>query len=453
MKHIELTSEWLDNWRPARIQEVADRGTRGLSVRCGPTGKKVFYTWVNELADPAAITRKDGAAPRRYRRRRLPLGEFPMLSLAGARKMLHDRRETRAQATYNATVGRLLDLFIERGQASEYTADLLKKHVAPIRSLVAVTLPPPTLPDLVAKVQKGYVDEKGRAVGGPAVADKVRGGLRSLFGWAQRQGHFPADRPLPTLGLVREDFKGIGWQARERSPSEGELHRLFAALGIGAAEHLEIDLAVSPRIPLASRLAVLLLMHVPVRSGVGLLAQPADAADLDRGVLRWATHKGKRDDTIETPLSATAKEIVQRLRKLPGGATWLIPSPEDPTQPIDTKALARLFARLQAPGRDGKPPRVAPDKGKEPFVPHTLRALWSSLAGDLGIHDGVAVRVIGHKPEGASAAQRFYDHSLRLDLQREAVERVSAELERIRRREVAKTAAALPLRRHAVGAG
>jgi hypothetical protein len=374
------------------------------------------------------------------------LGDYPMLSLAGARKMVHDRRETRAQATYNATVGSLLDLFVQRGQVSEYTAALLNKHLAPIRSLVAVTLPPAMLPDLVAKVQKGYADENGRTVGGPAVADKVRGGLRSLFGWAQRQGQFPADRPLPTLGLVREDFKGIGWAARERCPSEGELHRLFDALGIGTGERLDIDLKASPRIPLASRLAVLLLMHVPVRSGVGLLGQRADAADLEEMVLRWATHKGGRDDTIETPLSATAQDIVARLRKLPGGDTWLVPSPEDQAEPIDAKALARLFARLQTPGRDGKPPRVAPDRGKEPFVPHTLRALWSSLAGDLGIHDGVAVRVIGHKPEGASAAQRFYDHSRRLDLQREAVERVSADLERIRRREPASRAEARPLR-------
>jgi hypothetical protein len=44
------------------------------------------------------------------------------------------------------------------------------------------------------------------------------------------------------------------------------------------------------------------------------------------------------------------------------------------------------------------------------------------------------VRVIGHQPEGASKAQRFYDRSQRLDAQRDAVERVSSELERIRRR-------------------
>jgi hypothetical protein len=447
MKRIELTSEWIDNWHPNRIQEVADRGTRGLIIRAGPMGKKVFYTWANRLADAAAAQGEAGAAPRRHRRQRLRLGEYPILSLAGARKMVHDRRENRAQATYNATVGSLLDHFIERGQVSAYTSALLKKHLGPIRSIVAVTLPPSALPDLVAKVQKGYVDDAGRHVGGPAVADKVRGGLRSLFAWAQRQGQFPADRPLPTLGLVREDFKGIGWEPRERTPSEAELHRLFDALGIGKGTLLDVDLRVSPRIPIASRLAVLLLMHVPVRSGVGLLAQAAEAADLDAMVLRWATHKGNRDDEIETPLSSTAKVIVERLRTLPGGDKWLVPSPDDPTQPIDTKALARLFARLQAQGRDGEPPRVAPDKGKEPFVPHTLRALWSSLAGDLGIHDGVAVRVIGHKPEGASAAQRFYDHSRRLDLQRDAVERVSAELERIRRREPAKRVEPVPLRR------
>lgn len=446
MKRLELTSEWIENWRPTKIQEIADRGTRGLVIRCGPTGVKVFYTWRNERDEKGEL-----------RRRRVRLGVWPMLSLAAAQKIVHARRETRGQASYTATVGDLLDLFVERGQVSKYTSDLLAKHLEPVRPLVAATLASVVLSDLIAKVQKGYEDAAGRAVGGPAVADKVRGGLRSLFGWAQRQGRFPADRPLPTLGLVKEDFAGIGWEARERVPSEGELQRLLDALGIGTGPELEINLDVSPRIPLATRLAVLLLMHVPVRSGVGLLAQPASAADLDALMLRWTTHKGGREDALETPISTVAKVIVERLHKLPGGETWLVPSPENlvrptlesPHQPIDAKALARLFARLQAPGPKGEPPRVAPDKGKEPFVPHTLRALWTSLAGDLGIDDGVAVRVIGHRPEGASAAQKFYDRSKRIDRQREAVETVSTELERIRMRKPAEKAAVVPMRERA----
>lgn len=112
---------------------------------------------------------------------------------------------------------------------------------------------------------------------------------------------------------------------------------------------------VSPRVPLATRLSVLLLAHVPVRSGVGLLAQPASAADLDSMALRRATRKGRREETVEAPLSSIATKIVQRLRKLPGGKEWLVPSPEEPEMgearpAIDVKTLARLFARLQAPG-------------------------------------------------------------------------------------------------------
>ena len=128
--------------------------------------------------------------------------------------------------------------------------------------------------------------------GGRAVADKVRSGLRSLFAWAQRQGRLPPDRALPTNGLVREDFAGIGWQARERVPSERELHQLLDALGIGTGERIVIDMKQSPRVSLAARLAVLVLLHVPVRSA-GILAQPASAADLEARVLRWATRKGE----------------------------------------------------------------------------------------------------------------------------------------------------------------
>jgi len=322
---------------------------------------------------------------------------------------------------------------------------LLRKHTEPIRLLVAATLEDHVLPDLVARVQKGYADADGRRIGGPAVADKVRGGLRHMFEWSQRQGRFPKDRPLPSLGLVKEDFKGIGWQARERVPSEREMHHLFDALGIGTGEGIDVDMGVSPRIPLASRLAVLLLAHVPVRSGVGLLEQPTSAADLDAMVLRWKTKKGTRVADLETPISTIAKVIVERLRKVPGGETWLVPSPDDKTKPIDMKTLARLFKRLQAPGPKGEPPRVAYDAGKDPFVPHTLRALWTTLAGELGVHDGVAVRVIGHKPEGASAAHPLYDGSKRVDYQRQAVETVSAELERIRRRQSREAATVVPM--------
>jgi hypothetical protein len=439
MKRQLLTTTWIEGWAPTKNQEIADRGCPGLTLRGGPSGRKTFYRW-------GYVRAEDGAR----KRARVEIGPFPSTSLDAAHKEVHDARELRGQESYAATVGSLLDLFIERGQASAYTAALLRKHLEPIRTARAATLEKDVLGDLVAKVQKGYRDGAGRLVGGPAVADKVRGGLRSLFAFAQRQGKYPADRLLPTLGLVKGDFGGIGWQARERVPSEGELHRLLDALGVGTGADLEIDLKVSPQIPLATRLAVLLLMHVPVRSGVGLLAQPASAADLKAMTLGWATHKGGRDGVLATPLSNTARGLIERLRELPGGDMWLVPSPEDPDpgesrKPLASKTLARLFKRLQSPGPNGEAPRVAPDKGQEAFVPHTLRALWASIAGDLGIHDGVAVRVIGHKPMGASEAHSFYDHSKRLDLQREAVELVSAELERIRRREPKVIAAVLPM--------
>jgi hypothetical protein len=278
------------------------------------------------------------------------------------------------------------------------------------------------------------LDENGKEVGGPAVADKFRGALVRMFTRAQRAGRFPSDKQLPTLGLAREDFAEIGWKARERVPSERELHQLFDALGIGAGERIEIDLKKSPRMSLASRLAVLLLLHLPVRSGAGIISQRTSAVDREARVLRWRTRKGRRVADLETPLSTVALDILHELEQLKGGKVWIVPSPEDPTKPIDLKVLARLFARLQSPADQDEEPRAVPDDGQEPFTPHCLRALWVTLAGEVGIEDGVAVRVIGHQPEGASKAQRFYDRSQRLDAQRDAVERVSAELERIRRR-------------------
>lgn len=424
----------------ARV-EYADTVARGLRLRIGSSGARTFVLYDRDVHG---------------KRTRETIGRWSRTGLGGTfaveaarAKYLDLKGEKAGRGSETATVGELLDLFVERGQTSAYTASILRKHVEPLRHLVAAGIAPAVLSDLVAKVQAGYTDDKGQAVGGRAVADKVRSGLRSLFAWAQRQGRLPPDRALPTNGLVREDFAGIGWQARERVPSERELHQLFDALGIGTGERIEIDLQKSPRVSLAARLAVLVLLHVPVRSA-GILAQPASAADLEARVLRWTTRKGGRTADLETPLSSVAVDLLRELRQLPGGDTWLVPSPEEPAegkpwQQIDLKVLARMFVRVQSPGVKGAPARVQPDDGQEPFTPHCLRALWVTLAGEIGVDDGTAVRVIGHQPEGASKAQRFYDRSRRIEAQREAVERVSAELERIRRREPAQAAKVVPL--------
>jgi hypothetical protein len=425
----------------ARV-EYADTVTRGLRLRIGSSGARTFLLFDRD---------------QHGRRTRETIGRWSRTGLGGTftveaarAKYLDLRGEKEGRGSATATVGELLDLFIERGQTSAYTASILRKHVEPLRHLVAAQVAPVVLSDLVAKVQAGYTDGKGQAVGGSAVADKVRSGLRSLFAWAQRQGRFPPDRALPTNGLVREDFADIGWKARERVPSESELHQLFDALGIGTGERIVIDLKKSPRVSLAARLAVLALLHVPVRSGAGILSQPTSAADLDARILRWTTRKGGRTAEIETPLSLVAVGLLRELRQLPGGDAWIVPSPEPPAdgkpwRPIDLKVLARMFVRLQAPGGRGEPPRIRLEEGQEPFTPHCLRALWVTLAGEIGIDDGTAVRVIGHQPEGASKAQRFYDRSRRVEAQRDAVERVSAELERIRRREPRKAAEVVAL--------
>jgi hypothetical protein len=422
---------------PRRRAEYADTTCQGLRLRVGTSGVRSFVFYERE---------EDG------RRRGEILGRWSRTGVGGtltveaARARFLDRRgQRKGLGSSTSTVRELLDFYIERGKPSTYTASLLRKHLASVEHVVAATLGPAVLPDLVAKVQGGYADDKGKQVGGPAVADKFRGALVSMFALAQRAGRFPPDKQLPTLGLAREDFAEIGWKARERVPSERELHRLFDALGIGAGERIEIDLNQSPRIALASRLAVLLLLHVPVRSGAGILSQRAAAVDRKAKVLRWRTRKGGRVADLETPLSAVALDVLRELEQLKGGKAWIVPSPEDPTKPIDLKVVTRLFARLQTLTDEEGEPRVAPDEGQEPFTPHCLRALWVTLAGEIGIDDGVAVRVIGHQPEGASKAQRFYDRSQRLDAQRDAVERVSAELERIRRRLPVATAAVVKM--------
>ena len=427
---------------PRARAEYADTIQRGLRLRVGPSGLRSFVFYDRD---------KDG------RRRGEVLGRWSREGIGGTlnveaarARYLDARGSKKGHGRETATVGELLDFFVKRAEPSKYTASVLRKHLAAVSDRTATSLAPDELPNLVVRVQNGYEDGDGRKVGGRAVADKVRGGLCTMFSFVQRQGRFPRDRVLPTFGLVRKDFKDIGWKAREREdlPTEKEVQELFAALGIGTGERLEIDLTVSPRISLAARLAILFITHAPVRSGAGALLLPADAADLSMRVLRWTTAKGKRGEPEELamPLSSIALDIVRDLRALDGGHRWLVPSPENPKQHLDLKALSHTLRRLQAPGPKGESPRVQRPPGRKPFTPHALRGFWRTLAGDLGVDDGIAVRVLGHKPIGASSADPHYDHSARFEAQREAVERVSIELERIRRRTPAPAARVVPLR-------
>lgn len=418
---------------PRRRAEYADTLCQGLRLRVGTSGVRSFVFYERDEAG-----RRRGEILGRWSR----TGVGGTLTVEAARTRFLDRRgQRKGLGRSTSTVSELLDFYVERGKPSDYTTKLLRKHLRPVEDLVAATLGPAVLPDLVAKVMGGYKDENGKDVGGPAVADKFRGALVKMFTKAQRAGQFPQDAQVPTLGLARDDFAEIGWTARERVPTERELHQLFDALGVGTGGRIEVDVKKSPRISLASRLAVLLLLHVPVRSGAGILSQRVSAVDKEGRVLRWRTRKGRRVADLETPLSTVALDVLRELEALNGGKAWIVPSPEDAKKPIDLKVLARLFTRLQSPAKEDGEPRVVPDKGQQPFTPHCLRALWTTLAGELGIDDGVAVRVIGHQPQGASGAQRYYDRSQRLDAQRDAVERVSAELERIRRRQPAVAAA------------
>lgn len=425
---------------PRRTAEYADTQTPGLRLRVGKTGTRLFFSYGRDAGG---------------KRTRNPIGHWSATgtggtyTVAGARlKFQGDRGEKKGLGNDALTVRELLEAYDERGKISKYSYSLVEKHLGEVGNMVAATLADHVLPDLVAKVQKGYADENGKLVGGPAVADKVRSGLASAFHWAKRNGRFPRKKELPTEGLDRKDFTGLGWKPKKRFPSEKELHQLFEVLGVATGEELGVDLTVNPRISANNRLALLLVMHVPVRSGVGVLEQPASAVNMKERVLRWETRKGRRSANLETPLSDVAMEIVEQLRKLPGGQTWLVPSPEDASKHIDLKALSRMLKRLQTPGRYSAA-RIVVDEDKEPFTPHALRALWSTLAGELGIADGVGERVVGHAPRGASDAQTFYDQSERVDHQRDAVERVSEELERIRRRRGAPSAPSgkvIPLR-------
>ena len=269
---------------PRRRAEYADTMCQGLRLRVGTSGVRSFLFYERDEKG-----RRRGEILGRWSR----TGVGGTLTVAAARTRFLDRRgQRKGLGRVDVDGGRVARLLRRAGQAlqvhRDHPAEAPEARRAPRRGYARARRPAQPRRQGPGRLH-GRRGQEGRWPRGrrqvPGVAgEHVRAGAGA--------GRFPPDTQLPTLGLAREDFADIGWKARERVPSERELHQLFDALGIGTGERIEIDLKKSPRVSLATRLAVLLLLHVPVRSGAGILSQRAAAVDRKAKVLRWRTRKG-----------------------------------------------------------------------------------------------------------------------------------------------------------------
>jgi len=235
--------------------------------------------------------------------------------------------------------------------------------------------------------------------GQAATARHVYGLIRKLCAFGLRRGYLAAD---PSAAIERKTVAPKP-APRQRVLSDNEIRELWFGLGDGGVSR-------------GVWLALKLLLVTGQRRGEVMRAQ---RAEFDLRSRRWvipAEHLGKKKAATGAtphlvPLSALAVELVGELLGLSPSSPWLLPSPEDPSKPIDERALNRAVARKNLT-----------------WSPHDLRRSVRTRLSSLGVPAVVAERVIGHELPELLAV---YDvHAYEAE-KRDALKKWAGELRRI----------------------
>jgi integrase len=415
MKHHELTSEWLENW---------DRGCKGLVVRGGPTGTKRFYRW-EDAKDPATG---------QVRRRRVPVGHWPAVTLSDARAAVNKVRDARHVEIPGAelSVKQLAEAYrrdvLSNQERGEEAYKIILTHVVnaqpdPRRPAFgewpAASVRPP---DLAAIIRHAIVRRTvgSRHIGGRAVARAIAREIKAIFAHAEGTGSLE----VSPAGTLKGKLFGLRASKRSRYLDADEIKAFFAALDLTAL----LDGTANPqKLSATARLGCAFQLYIPLRSH-SIIGAKWEEFDLDAG--RWtvpvARLKMHKDDRAEArpftvPLPATAVLILRRLRELAPSSAWVLASPKDPTKHIYHKVLVRALGRLFESGRLAL--------GSKATI-HDLRRTWRTLGGELGIASEVLERSMGHAAEEGVAA--IYARGQMVERRAKAGEIIGAALDRIR---------------------
>jgi integrase len=378
--------------------------------------------------DPATVglqlrvsARRDGQHTRSFLLRfklrgaetRILLGHFPELGLVEARAAALRLREHAAQGidpraatsrrlaprteaaapTHNPhSVAALVDSFLAlhvrpRRKRPEYAEAMLRRDVLPAwGARDARTIEPVEVIELL----DGIV-----ARGSPVVANRVAALLSQMFRYAIHR-RLVASSPVQLL------FRPGGRERpRDRVLTDQELRVIVAdpqaAFRFNRTAHAAIILLLTGQ--RRGELAAARWKEIDLRARIWTI--PPENSKTGRGHL--------------VPLSAAALEHFAALRRLAGGARFVLPN-IDGAGPIEAKLLTRSVARCL--------PRLKKSR-VEPFTLHDLRRTCRTGLARLGVRPDIAERVLNHTVGGVTGV---YDVHSYQDEKRDALDRWAAHL-------------------------
>lgn len=350
----------------------------GLSLEVRPTGKKFWR----------CRFRVDGKATM------ISLGEFPIVSLKEARRLLddrqghikrgvhpldHDRKKAAQEAALAADTLEVLMLEWLGVKAKIWTPGvtverraMLNNYVLPVLGGRAIrSIGPPEIYDLVM----GIAETK------KPTAKLVHQMLNEIFQYGQVKERCGENPCLPVKGVA------AGHKVRNSTPLSPENIRLLF-------ERIEADGRLTP----GARLANEMLFLTTVRTSE-LLNATWDEFDRDAGIWTIPADRMKMRRPHVVPLLPRVVEILGTLELLCRGSKFILPG-RDKAKPLSGEVLYKGWTKRI----DG-------------HSPHDARATFSSWAYESGRYDSMAIELqLAHADR--NTIRQVYNHAIMLDTRR-----------------------------------
>ena len=370
------------------VAEYSDTEVIGLKLTVGKTGRRHFshrYRF-------------------RGRKKTITLGEYPSLSVAEARQMVHENKNL---------LGRDLDPADERNRRRSVPtlAEFATKEYLPYAKLHKRSWQ-----DDESKLRR----EIGQMLGKYQLTEITTRDVMQLHAAIQKKAAAAtANRHLVLLSRMFN--LAIQWGYLERNPAKGvkkyketgprqrylsgdELTRFLAALDVEAGK--------------TAANALKLLLLTGLRSKSELFSLPWSEVDLARGTVRLLHTKNGRVRTVA--LNSVALALLTKIHEeATPGCPWVFPARTGPGYLVDIRRpLKRAMVRA----------------GLTDLRPHDLRRSFASLAVNAGVDIYQVKDLLGHS--SVAVTQKAYAH-LQQDTLRGASEVVAKTLEAAARRSAA----------------
>lgn len=365
-----LTERFLQTVKPPATgrTEFYDQTVKGLSIRITASGIVTFALFYRLPGD--------------RQKRRMTLGQYPVLSLAEARQKARaalldiakgkDPGAEQQAIKRSPTLTDLLTEFWERELS-------IKKSGAEMRRLLEKDVLPAWGKRKVQDITRRDVVvllDKVRDRGAPVTANRLLGRLTRLFNFACERGILE-ESPCTRLKKIEE-------HPRERVLTDTELAAFWQGLD---------DTGIHPGTALALRLILVTGQRPGEVSGMAW-------AEVDEDWWTIPAKRTKNGREHRVPLTALAQTLLTQARKLAGESVYVFPSPRPHGQdkPLEVRSLSRAIDRKHA------------QLGLEKFVPHDLRRSVRTRLAELGIDDVVAERVLNHTLQGIARVYNRHDY-------------------------------------------